>query len=99
MRADEQNFRKIAYMGVCYLEERAAAKAATVPANDTTNPAMGKPDTRDELRKEIQQLAEFYRVPIKPKNVRVPFPVAFKAFLLNKTGYVETLPALYNSIL
>ena len=50
-----------------------------------------------KARELLKDLAKKYHIKIKPQKI-TNTKEAFKAFIINEKGYVETIPKLYNSL-
>lgn len=72
----------------------------TIHVLDILDPRKADQQKRNqELAIErLSTIAKYYKVPMKKSNLAPPLNSALRKFIINKEGFIQTIPQLYNSI-
>lgn len=57
-----------------------------------------EPEHKKKALEELSEYAKFYRVPLRRQVVSLDLKKTLRKFILNREGYITTLPNLYNSL-
>lgn len=58
----------------------------------------GKSELAQQVKEKLKEFAKFYKVNHSDKLPSINSKTALNDFILNKKGYIKTIPKLYNAL-